>query len=472
MTSAVLHAGRFIDGPITPTLARFALPLLTTNFLHALTGTWGAVWVSHVLGANALTAVATANVIMYMLMGTAMGIGTAAGVAIGQSLGAGDAAAVKRVVGTALAFVMGFSVLVAGAGWALSPAIIDAIGTPAESRDYAVTHLRFTCLAMPSIFTYVVMMMAMRGSGDAHTPFKFTLLWISLNLLLAPLLLTGSFGFPRLGIAGLGLAALLSNAVALGALVAFVYWQRLPIALHGPDIRHLRPDPVLLTLLVRRGVPMAIENIVVQGAYFVLLTLVNGYGAATAAAYSGAAQLWTYVQMPSNALAASMSGMVAINIGAGRWDRVELIAFRGCMLSLAISTTATLLMYALGDLPLLLVIPEGGPVLEAARRINFIALWGWIALSVSSGLFAVVRANGAMLAPTLIFGVTMWVFRVPFAVWLRPTLGDASIWWSFPFGAACAMLMALAYYRWAGWRKRPLMLADLNAPADDVHVGE
>ena len=84
-TSHPAAHSRFISGPITPTLALFALPLLMTNLLHSLAGTWGAIWVGQVLGANALTAVATANVVMMMVMGAAMGIGTAAAVAIGQS---------------------------------------------------------------------------------------------------------------------------------------------------------------------------------------------------------------------------------------------------------------------------------------------------------------------------------------------------------------------------------------------------
>ena len=414
------HTSRFTEGPITPTLLRFALPLLATNFMHSLSGTWGAIWVGQSLGANALTAVATASVILYMMMGAAMGIGTAAGVAIGQSLGAGDVPAVRRVVGSALAFVMVFSVVVAVAGWLLTPALVGWIGTPAPARDFTITHLRWTCLSMPSIFTYLVMTMMMRGTGDSKTPFKFTLLWISLSLLLGPLLITGSLGLPRLGIAGLGLGNLLSNGVALGALVVFVYTQRLPIALHGDDLRHLRPDPALLSLLVRRGLPMALETLVVQGSYFTLLGMVNSYGAATAAAYSGAAQLWVFVQMPSNALAMSMSAMAAMNIGAGHWPRVEKIALRGCTMSFLIACTATAGVYALGDLPLRLFIPAGGAVLDQAWRINQIALWGWIALSASMGLFAIMRANGAMLAPMLIFGLTMWVVRVPFALLLRP----------------------------------------------------
>jgi putative MATE family efflux protein len=475
-------ASRFVVAPITPTLLRFSLPLLATNFLHAVSGTWAAVWVGQVLGPNALTAVATASVLLYMLMGAVMGIGTAAGVAIGQSLGAGDVGAVKRVAGCALAFVVGFSLLVAAAGWWLAPALIDALGTPAESRQFAVVHLRFTCLSMPAIFTYLVLVMMLRGCGDARTPFRCTLLWIGLSMLLVPAFLTGLGGlWPGTGIAGVGLGMLLGAALALGALLAAVYRRRLPIALHGDDIRHLRPEPALMLLMLRRGVPMALESIVTQGAYFVLLVLVNRHGAATAAAYSGAAQLWTYVQMPGNALAASMSAMAAMNIGAGHWPRVEQIALRGCLASLAVSTMATLLIYALGaafdDLPLRLFIRSDGEVLAQARRILFITLWGWIALSLTMGLFAVVRANGAMLAPTLIFLVTMWAVRVPFAVWLAPWLGDAAIWWSFPFGSVTSALLALAYYRWGAWRRRPLMLAPLaattaGAAAVDTHIGE
>jgi Na+-driven multidrug efflux pump len=166
--------------------------------------------------------------------------------------------------------------------------------------------------------------------------------------------------------------------------------------------------------------------------------------------------------MPSNALAASMSAMAAINIGAGRWDRVEKIAWRGCALSLGCATAATLLILGLDDIVLLLFIPEGGEVLAIAQTINRTALWGWIALSVSLGLFAVVRANGAMLAPALTFAATMWLFRVPFALLLQPLMGAAAIWWSFPFGSLSSGLLAYAYYRWGGWRSYGPMLAKVK----------
>ncbi len=411
------------------------------------------------LGDYALTAVVNSNIFMYMMMGAVMGIGLAAGVAIGQSIGSGDAQAVRRVVGTSITAVAGFGILVAAAGWMLAPVLLDRMHVPESGRDAAITYLRLICLQMPSMFVYIVMMMTLRGTGDAKTPFRFTLLWIGLGLALSPILLTGAFGLPRLGIAGVAIGALLANALALLALVVTLYRRDVPIALRGADLRHFVPDLRLLWLLMKRAAPMALESFIVQGSYFVLLSMVNEHGAMTAAAYSGAAQLWSYVQMPSQAVASSMAAMAAMNIGAARWPRVESIALKGCALGVAVTSLAALLIYALGDRPLLLFLPQGGETLQKAHDINAIVVWGWIAVSITSGLAAVVRANSAMLAPTLIFAITMWVFRVPFAMALEPVLGEAAIWWSFPVGTISSALLAWGYFRWGGWRDNPLMMS-------------
>ena len=454
-----IDEGRMLHAPVAGTLVRFSLPLLATNTLGALSGSWGAIWVSHIIGPNALTAVVNANLFMGMMTGSIMGVGSAAGIAIGQALGLGDIAQVKRFTGNAITFVTVTSILIGVAGYIFAPNLLDLIHMPQAARDDAITYLRFTCLSMPPAFIYAFLMMMLRGAGDARTPFRFSLITIFLGMALGPLLLTGAYGFPRLGIAGAALAGLIANGVALLALVVYLYIRRHPLALRREDMHHFRPDFSLIWMLVTRGLPMAGENFIVQGAYFVLLSMVNAQGAATAAAYSGAAQLWGYVQMPSGAIAASMSAMAAMNIGAGRWDRVDRIALQGCMISGGFTLLAAGIVYSLGDLPLRLFLPAGGQALQIARTINEIVLWGWMMLAVTNGLSAMVRANSAMLAPTLIYATTMWVFRVPFAHFLLPVMGATAIWWSFPLGTISSAHLALAYYRWGGWRRNKLMVA-------------
>ncbi len=456
---------RLIAGAVAPTLLRFSLPLLTTNLLHALTGTWAAIWVSHTLDENALTGVINTQVFVWLVMGVVSGVGLASGVGIGQSRGAGDQAAVKRVVGSSIGFVTMLSIVLAGVGIVFTPELIAVLRVPEPAQGPMSTHLRWSCAGLPSLFLYILMMMMLRGSGDAATPFRFTLLWIGLSLVLMPALLTGAVGLPRLGIAGVAIGGALANAIALVALVWHVYRRNAPIALHRGDWHLLRPDLAIVRLLIHRGSPMALEAIVVQGAYFVLLAMVNAQGAATAAAYAGAAQLWGYVQMPGNAVAASISAMAAMNIGAGRWKRVDEIAWKGCLLGVSLTGTAAAALYLLGDAPLRWFLPDGGETLRIARRINQIVLWGWVVVAITSCLSAVVRANGAMLPPMLIFAVSMWAMRIPFARAMQPWLGQDAIWWSFPLGTVSSATLAFAYYRWGRWRHNALLLSRLPPKA-------
>lgn len=450
------------NGPIAPTLIRFAFPLLVTNLLHTLAGTWNAVWVSHLLGPGDLVAVVNANVLLGILMGTVMGFGMAAGISIGQSVGAGDMSTARRVVGTSIGFAVGGGIIMGGFGLFGVHAIVDLLQMPEEAREHAITYFRIVCLSMPTLFCFVFIMMILRSSGDAKTPFVFNLIWIGLGLILTPILLTGAFGLPRLGIAGAALGGWISNAVALIGIVIYIYRKDMPLALRGRQLRHLRPDPKILVMLAKRGIPTAAETFIVQGAYFVLLSLVNAYGVMTAAGYAVAAQLWAYVQMPAMAISASMSAMAAQNIGAGRWDRVNKIALRGCTMSIVLTAGMACFVYSLGDMPLRLFLPDGGEALQIARTINEIVLWSWPVIAITFGLFAVVRANGVMLPSAIIFAITMWGLRIPFANMLQPEIGAAAIWWSFPVGTFTSAALAYAYYRWGGWRRHAPMTSTLQ----------
>lgn len=450
------------DGPIVPALLMFSMPLLTTNFLHSIAGTWAAIWVSRVLGDGALVAVVNTNVFFFMMMGMIMGVGAASGIAIGQSVGRGNILHVKRIVGTSVAFAAIAASLIAIAGLVFAPWLVDVIRLPEASRGFAILFLRMTCLVMPSLFVFIFLMMMLRGCGDSRTPFRYSVVWIGLALLLGPLFLTGYGFFPALGIAGVALGNLIGNLVALVMMVRYIYAAKLPIALHGDELRFLRPDASLLAMLIKRGLPMGAETIIVQGAYFVLLVMVNAYGVVTAAAYAGAAQLWGYVQMPAMALAASLSAMAAQNIGADLWHRVDQIAWRGCLLSGTITALAAIIVLAMGDLPLRLFLPKGGASLAMAHDINHIVLWSWSVLAITAGLLSIVRANGAMVPPTIVFAVTMWGFRVPFARFFEPDMAQAAIWWSFPVGTISSAVLAFLYYRYGGWRKKPLLMESVR----------
>lgn len=452
-----------IDGPIAPALILFSLPLLGSNILQSLSMTVNAIWVSHVLGEAALTATVNSQILMMLLMGAVMGVGMAANIVLAQAFGAGNDDMVKKIVGTALGFFAVSSVVLGIAGVLLAPMILDMMRTPEDARIQAIIYLRYTCLSMPLVFSFMFTQMLMRAAGDSRTPFTYSLVAILLGFIFTPFLLTGWFGTPQLGIAGAVVGNIAAQAIALVLLYRAIYRKHSPIALRGPELRYLVPNLDILKVLVLRGMPMGIQMFVMSAASIVMLAMVNAYGSSTAAGYGAATQLWSYVQMPAMALAASVSSMAAQNVGAGRWDRVNQIAGISVGIGLAITGGVVALLYLLGDLPLMLFLPAGSESLRTAVSINHYVLWGWIPFAITFVLFGIVRANGAIIPPTIILCLALWLIRVPFAQYLQPIIGIEAIWWSFPLGTIISAAGAFAYYRWGGWRKNKLMMASFGA---------
>ena len=440
-------------GPITRTLILFALPVLGGNALQALNGSVNQFWVSHSLGVTAVTAIGNANIVMMLMLGAVFGVSMASNILIAQNVGAGELATVKRVMGTSVTFFTGLAVVVAATGYAASPHILALMGTPADARDEAQIYLRIVFLAMPFMYFFTFLQMALRGTGDSRTPFIFMLVAVAIDIALNPLLIRGIGPFPRLGIAGSATSTFVAQGISLACLVVVLYRQRSPLALGWSERRLLVPALRILKSLVVRGLPMGLQILVMSGAALVMIGFVNSYGAVTAAAFTSASQVWTFVQLPAMALGAAASSMAAQNVGAGRWDRVSRVARAGVWSGLIVTGLVAAAIYALGDATLGLFLPPGSDALPIARHINQLVLWAFVFFSITFVLSGVVRATGAVWAPLVILVGSMYVIRIPFALLLKGELGADAIWWSFPLGTVSSAVLTTVYYRRAGWKK-------------------
>jgi putative MATE family efflux protein len=446
-------------GPIGATLLAFTLPMLGANIVQSLNGTANAIWVSHMLGPVGLTATSNANQVFFLLLGAVFGVTMAANIMIGQAVGAGDEALVKRIIGTSTTFFLGVSLLVGALGVIFTPAILTAMGTPADARLSAITYLRVIFAAIPFVYFFAFLMIAQRGTGDSRTPFFFSLAAVAIDVVLNPMLISGFGPFPRLGIGGSALATLISQTIVLAAMIAYLYRKRSILVLRPSEWRLLAPDMAIVRTLVTKGLPMGFQMVVVSLAAVTMMGLVNGYGSMTAAAYGAALQLWTYVQMPAMALGAAVSSMAAQNVGAGRMDRVERIAWSGAALAILFTGAPILAIYGLEHWVLRAFLPAGSPAVPIAAHINALALWSFIPFGLAFVFSGVVRATGAVWPPLLAIIISLWGARIPFANLLEPTLGADAIWLSFPVGSGLSCLLAGAYYRWGGWRKARLIPA-------------
>ena len=456
------------NGPITRTLLMFSLPLLGGNALQSLNGTVNQIWVSHTLGETAITALGNANIVMMLMIGVIFGVGMAANILVGQAIGGSDLALVKRVMGTATTFFLILSTTVGVLGAAFSPHILDLMGTPAESRADAIIYLRIIFASAPFMYFFMFMQMAQRGAGDSTTPFWFMALAIVIDITLNPLLIRGIGPFPRLGIAGSAVSTLIGQSVSLTALLVWLYRKKSVIMLRGADLHLLKPDMDIMRALVTRGLPMGIQMLVMSGAAVVMISLVNRYGALTSAAYSISSIIWSYLQMPTMAVGASVSAMAAQNVGAGKWDRVAAVARSGVISGLIITGAIAILLYVFNDQILGILLPRHSPAIALAKHINETVLWGFVLFSVTFSLSGVVRSTGAVWWPLIILTISMVAIRIPFASLLMPRYGADAIWWSFPLGTIASAVMTSLYYKYGGWRRTRMLRDEAHAQTTDT----
>ncbi len=445
------------EGSIPVGLFKFALPILLANVLQSLNGSVNSIWVGRYLGEAALTATSNANTVMFLLIGAAFGVALAATILIGQCIGANNIAETKRVVGTSATFFAAISIGMAIAGLLLCRPLLIAMSTPADSLPLAVAYMRVIFLALPFLYMYAFVMAVLRGAGDSKTPFYFMLLSVGIDIVLNPVFIFGLGPIPRLGIAGSALATFVAQAVSLTALIRHLYRRKHVLCLHKDELALLRVDWSVVGTLVKKGIPMSAQMLVISLSGVLMITLVNRFGVDTTAAFGAAMQIWNYIQMPAFAVGMGVSAMTAQNVGAGKWDRVNRIAGVGVLYSVLLTGSIVILIELL-DLHIFgLFLPAGSAALGIASHMNRIVTSSFIFFGISVALFGVVRATGAVMAPLIVLTISMLVVRFPLAeIYLDRYHVDA-VWWSFPVSSVLSSILALLYYKYGSWRSAHML---------------
>jgi putative MATE family efflux protein len=444
-------------GSIPTVLFKFSLPILFANVLQSLNGSVNSIWVGRFLGEAALTATANANTVMFLLIGAAFGVALASTILIGQNIGANNLDQAKRVVGTSATFFLGISVVMAITGLVFSRPLLLAMSTPPDSLELAVKYMRVIFLALPFLYIYAFVMAVLRGAGDSKTPFYFMLLSVGIDIVLNPVFIFGLGPIPRMGIAGSALATFVAQAVSLSALIRHLYRRRHVLALHQDELAYLRPDWSIIGVLVKKGIPMSAQMLVVSLSAVLMITLVNRFGVDTTAAFGAAMQIWNYIQMPAFAVAMGISAMSAQNVGAGKWDRVTRIAGVGVLYSVLLTGSIVLLIELLDTHIFGLFLPAGSNALHIASHMNRIVTASFIFFGISVALLGVVRATGAVIAPLVVLTVSLLIVRFPLAELFLPRYQADAIWWSFPISSVLSASLAFLYYRYGGWRRAHML---------------
>ena len=326
---------RLLQGAIVPTLLLMAWPNILVMTAQASTGLIETWWVSK-LGTDALAGMALVFpgfMMMQMLSAGAIGGGVASAVA--RALGANRRADADALVLHALLINLALGLFTSALFLIWGRPIYAAMGGEGASLDAALAYSNVVFVGNVLVWLMNALASLIRGTGNMLVPAASVCLAVALLVPLSPLLIFGWGPIPALGIAGGGLAVLITSALTCGVLAWYVLAGRAIVRL-----RRARLKGAMFADILRVGGVGAISTLQTSLTVALTTALVGSFGGPNAVAGYGTGARLEYLLIPLVfGLGAPMVALVGTNIGAGQPQRALRIALTGGALAFALTET-------------------------------------------------------------------------------------------------------------------------------------
>ncbi|MBN1543735.1 MATE family efflux transporter [candidate division KSB1 bacterium] len=180
---------------------------------------------------------------------------------INRYLGAQDSWKANHIFGQAMMMAIILSVVFALIWYFGAVQLFKIIreGESGMAQDAGITYLRTVALFAPLLITNFVAIGILRAVGDTRYSMTINILINSINLFLAPTLIFGLFGFPRLEVKGAALAAGISHSIGFIATFALLRSRRTKLFLSFRELT--RPRWESFRALFETGLPTTIEQL-------------------------------------------------------------------------------------------------------------------------------------------------------------------------------------------------------------------
>jgi putative MATE family efflux protein len=308
-----------VASPVSAGLRRrvfgLAWPVIAENFLETLLGIIDTWLVSHLAyGAIALAGVGAAVQIMQFLLAALAALSIGASVLVAQAVGARNFTRASDLARQSLVWSVIISIPLAASGFIFSSPIVGLFGMEPAATQIAVDYMHVT---MGTVVVLVVLFIGngvLRGAGDSRTPLIVITIANLINIPLAWALIYGQLGLPALGPVGSAWATFISRAIAVVILLIVLWRGRAGIAIRGRG--EWQPSFPLARQVLGIGVPAALEQILVSGAFFAITVIVGRLGTDLLAANRIAINALSLAFLPGFGFAIAATALVGQSVGA------------------------------------------------------------------------------------------------------------------------------------------------------------
>lgn len=422
------------------TLWRFLLPMMFSVAFQQIYNIADSMIAGRFAGEDALAAVGASYPITVIFMAFAVGMNLGASVIVSRLFGAGDRKGVKRAVTTAFASSLSLAVILTVYGYFFCRNMMEWIHTPQNIMQDGVLYLKIYVFGLIFLMLYNVCTGIFTALGDSRTPLWF-LLGSSAGNIVLDLLFVAKLHWGVAGVAwatfiAQGISAVLALVTLLVRQQKFAGTERVPLF-----------DRKLFVQILAIAVPSILQQSVLSVGNLFVQDIVNRYGSAVVAGYSGAIKLNTFAINIFMTLGSCLSSYTAQNIGAGKQERIPMGFRTGLKLSELTALPFVVLYFGLSQqmMGLFLNAESSAAIHAGVMFLRIVSPW-YFMIVVKLMTDGIIRGSGAMIY-FVIATIPDLILRIGFALMLSPRFGSTGIWMAWPFGWIAATVLTIIFYR-------------------------
>ena len=393
-------------GPIFKKIILFALPIMAGNLFQQFYNVVDS-WVVGNYAANGTAALAAVNAsfsIMFFFNSLYIGISMGANIILSQYKGAKDYDNLEKGMTTTFTLSMWCGILITVIGLITARGILELLGTPEEILDDATLYLRIIFAGTCGNVVYNGMNGMLRGLGDAKYPMYALIFAAILNIIL-DMVFVIVFHWDVAGVAWATIIAhLVSGLMLVWKQTSGVYGAKI-------NFRRLRMEKNILKLILKLGLPAAVQNATFSVGNMITQSFSNRFGVNYIAAHAIIMKADGFAVLPMIGLQMATTTYVGQNIGAGDIERTNKGIGASCIIGVVCSVIVGALLLIFGEDLMRIFNVHDEALQMGITGLNFIAYF-YIFMALQNVLGGALRGAGASIA-SAISSVAATLLRIP-----------------------------------------------------------
>lgn len=395
---------------------------------------------------EALSALSKSFPIYFLIIATSIGVTVAGTSLIGSSIGEKNEKNVLSYFGNVIIYSIIISVVVSILGFAFGEKIFLLMNSSQEVTILGLEYINVIFLGTILFILVVALNSFLHAEGDTKTYRNVLIFSFFLNIILNPIFIFGFLFIPPLGITGIGIATLIAQFVSLLViLIKILNNQRIKQI----TLDHFKAKFFFLKNIFFQSMPITIAILGYSIAATVVFTYVGLFGEYAVAGYGSATRIEQVVLLPILGINTAIISIIAQNIGAKYYDRVEQSYFTSIKYGLFIMLIAGVVIFISADIVPKLFSSNPDVIMHGSMylKISAFILPAYPIFFLSNGFFMALKKSEKAMVNNIARNVIVPVLSFYIAKYLNADFKTFFyIWAIFQWLISLILLFYVKYY--------------------------